>query len=327
MDTSKMNGGTKKADSNKAPRAKKELPPPPALGSPNIPTIEIPIDRIDASEDFNARRMIEIDEDGVSTLDHKRAGTKPKGKLKKTYEGVDDMAASIKERGLLSPVQVRPTKDGRFSLVFGFRRFHAVKELGWKAIPAQVAEMDDKTAYVVNAVENIVRENLTSFDTAMRCVELKKRFDITGTDIARKSNKTKGYINNLIRIVENVSPTILGRWRDGHELATTDNLNKLARLTHAEQLAKWEEWEGKESEDEESEDGEKGEKKAKAARPRATQLAEALTALDGDDVDKDDSWIEGAKAALKWALGKTKALPGVYDPAKPKKADDDEDKE
>lgn len=76
-------------------------------------------------------------------------------------EGLEQLAASIKEHGLLQPILVRP-KDGGFQVACGERRLRATEMAGLKQIPAMVREMDDKTLRLCSIVENVQREDLTS---------------------------------------------------------------------------------------------------------------------------------------------------------------------
>ncbi len=80
---------------------------------------------------------------------------------------IADLAKSIAQQGLLSPITVLPTPDGRFDLVAGQRRFLACKQLGWSEIPAivrDVASSADATA--LSLVENVHRADMNPLDKA-----------------------------------------------------------------------------------------------------------------------------------------------------------------
>jgi ParB family transcriptional regulator, chromosome partitioning protein len=78
-------------------------------------------------------------------------------------EDLADLAASLRENGLLQPIVVRPAPDGggaRWELVAGERRWRAGMRLGWKEIPAVVRDVDDRTLLVLALVENLQRAAL-----------------------------------------------------------------------------------------------------------------------------------------------------------------------
>lgn len=95
-----------------------------------------------------------LDVRGIDQLDNSR-----------TVYGEKDLAdlmANIKEYGLLQPIGVAPTGHGRYEVVFGNRRFTAIKKLGWKTVPTVILDkMDTNDIEAVNLVENLQRENVS----------------------------------------------------------------------------------------------------------------------------------------------------------------------
>lgn len=82
--------------------------------------------------------------------------------------GLRDLANSIRENGLLSPITVKPLTGGIYDLVIGQRRFLACRdELSWDTIPATVRDnLDDTTAVVLSLVENVQRADMAPIDKA-----------------------------------------------------------------------------------------------------------------------------------------------------------------
>jgi len=82
--------------------------------------------------------------------------------------GLRDLANSIRENGLLSPITVKPLTGGIYDLIIGQRRFLACRdELGWDTIPATVREgLDDTAAVVISLVENVQRADMAPIDKA-----------------------------------------------------------------------------------------------------------------------------------------------------------------
>ena len=73
---------------------------------------------------------------------------------------VEELAASIQQKGLLQPILVRPIVEeeegqGYFEIIAGNRRFHACKTLGWNKIACHIIELDDKQAFEVSLIENL----------------------------------------------------------------------------------------------------------------------------------------------------------------------------
>jgi len=80
---------------------------------------------------------------------------------------LDDLANSIKEKGLLSPIIVTANKNGTYSLIAGQRRFLACKKLGWDKIPAIIRETtDDTDAVIISLIENVHRADMNPLDKA-----------------------------------------------------------------------------------------------------------------------------------------------------------------
>ena len=80
---------------------------------------------------------------------------------------IDDLADSIREKGLLNPIIVRPIENGKYSLIAGQRRFLACKKNGWQEIPAIIREiLDDTDATIISLIENIHRADMNPIDKA-----------------------------------------------------------------------------------------------------------------------------------------------------------------
>ena len=110
-------------------------------------------------------------------------------------EKMQETVESIKERGVLVPILVRPTNDGNFEIVSGHRRHHASLLAGKTEIPAIVREMDDDTAILLMVDSNLQREELLPSEKAfaykMKLDAMKRqgqRTDLTSAQIGRKLN-------------------------------------------------------------------------------------------------------------------------------------------
>lgn len=115
-----------------------------------------------------------------------------------------ELAASIRENGLLQPLVVRPsaTTEGRYELVAGERRFRSVQSLGWEDVPVLVREVDDEALLVLALVENLQREQLNPLEEAEGYQSLTERFDMTQEEIARAVGKERSTVANCLRLLK-----------------------------------------------------------------------------------------------------------------------------
>lgn len=117
-------------------------------------------------------------------------------------EMIDELASSIMEKGLLSPIVVRPV-DSFFEVVAGNRRFEACKKLKIKRIPCYISEFNDKEAYEASLVENLQRKTLDPLEEARA---FKKYVDEYGygsaSDLAKKIGKSSTYVSRRIALLK-----------------------------------------------------------------------------------------------------------------------------
>jgi ParB/RepB/Spo0J family partition protein len=101
---------------------------------------------------------------------------------------LDDLAASIREKGLLNPIMLRATASGSYELIAGQRRLLACKKLGMTSIPALVrSHMDDGDAVAISLIENVHRAEMNPLDKARAFATLRDKYT---DDIARVSKET-----------------------------------------------------------------------------------------------------------------------------------------
>lgn len=158
----------------------------------------------------------------------------------KKYDGQEELTASMKAHGLLTPILITPAGKDKYALVAGFMRFEAAKELGWKEILAAVREVD--TTSDLNLIENLDRHNLNSYDLATRVTYLFKK---SGCADIKTFVETKlpgvlsvPYAQQLVRMREKLVPEILAAWSKNPGAFTTNSLNRLSVKTPEEQK-KW----------------------------------------------------------------------------------------
>ncbi len=115
-------------------------------------------------------------------------------------EALNDLAASIKEKGFIQPVLVR-FKNNEYELIAGERRLRAAKKLGYKEIPAIIKEASDLESLELSIIENIQRENLNPVDQAKAYKRLQDEFDMTQEKVADTIGKNRATVANILRLL------------------------------------------------------------------------------------------------------------------------------
>jgi ParB family transcriptional regulator, chromosome partitioning protein len=115
---------------------------------------------------------------------------------------LEELAASIREHGVLQPILVRPVDDGRYQLIAGERRWRASRIAGHATIPALVEEMDDDTAMEISIIENLQREDISPLDEAAMYDRMIRDHGYSIRRLADKLGKDKGYLENRLRLAD-----------------------------------------------------------------------------------------------------------------------------
>ena len=116
-------------------------------------------------------------------------------------ERLQELANSIKEKGVIQPIIVRTVDNENFELIAGERRLRAAKHLGLEEIPAIVRRIPDAEVLEISIIENIQREELNSLEEAKAYKRLAEEFGLTQDSIAQKVGKDKSSVSNLLRIL------------------------------------------------------------------------------------------------------------------------------
>jgi ParB/RepB/Spo0J family partition protein len=263
---------------------------------------------------------------------------------------IDKLAQSIKAQGLIHPPLLircaqlggKYEKEGLpYVLVCGFRRQAAMDinaesiglaqdktEADYRIAPIDWTIQDAITA---NLTENLAREDLTTYELAQQCVQLRDEFKMSAKDIANKVRAhdcetgdkkplSEAHINNLMRCATSLHEEILKAWQEGHPRASLRVLIQLAaEKDETTQLNMWRGVEHpEEAGEEESGEGEdegKGRSRelAPTRRPSAAQLTIMIEAVKAavKAEKRDPEFGKGAVAALRFAAGLAANIPGV----------------
>lgn len=115
-------------------------------------------------------------------------------------EALEELKSSIKEKGILQPILVR-TKNDRFEIVAGERRFRAAQSLGLEEVPVVVKDVSDEEALVLALIENIQREELNVIEEAKAFKRLIDDFHLTQEQVADAVGKNRSTVTNILRLL------------------------------------------------------------------------------------------------------------------------------
>lgn len=141
---------------------------------------------------------------------------------------LEELAASIKLRGVQTPIEVQAMDDGKYLLVFGNRRYAAAEIAGLQHVPCIVtATTTENERRLRNIDENLKRKNLSSFEEARIVAELRK-MGMNNQDIAGQVKFSMQKVSNLGVCMEKLPAPILTEWKNNHPVATDTFLRELA---------------------------------------------------------------------------------------------------
>jgi ParB family transcriptional regulator, chromosome partitioning protein len=154
---------------------------------------------------------------------------------------LNELAESIKEKGVIQPILVRQKGD-EFEIIAGERRYRAVKKLGHTEISAIVKNVEDEDLLEISIIENIQREELNKVEEAKAFQRLATQFGMTHEAIAKKVSKDRATITNSLRLLE-LSGAIHqyiedGRISAGHAKALLPIVNEKRQIRICERIVK-----------------------------------------------------------------------------------------
>ena len=114
---------------------------------------------------------------------------------------LDDLANSIREKGLLQPIVVRPRADGEYEIVAGERRWRASQRAGIHEVPVLIRELNDGEALEIALIENIQRSDLNPLEEARAYGLLLEQFSYTQQQLANSVGKSRSHIANTLRLL------------------------------------------------------------------------------------------------------------------------------
>jgi len=116
-------------------------------------------------------------------------------------EALTELATSIRELGVISPITLRKNDDGTYLIIAGERRFRASKLVGLKSIPAYVKTAADEQVMEMALIENIQREDLNAIEIALTFYRLMEEYKLTQERLSERVGKKRTTIANYLRLL------------------------------------------------------------------------------------------------------------------------------
>jgi ParB family chromosome partitioning protein len=121
-------------------------------------------------------------------------------------EELEELAASIKEHGILQPLLVNEKPDGGYELIAGERRYRAAKIVGLGTVPVVVKKLENQQKLEIALIENIQRQDLNALEEAFAYQRLIEEFGLTQEEVAKKVGKSRSAVANTVRLLDLPGP-------------------------------------------------------------------------------------------------------------------------
>jgi ParB family transcriptional regulator, chromosome partitioning protein len=145
----------------------------------------------------------DIEEKGVTSLlpiaQIKPNPRQPRFRVKE--EGLEDLASSIRDKGLLQPILVRKKENG-YEIIAGERRFRASRIAGLSEVPAVIKDVDDRECLEIALIENVQREDLSPIELATVYTRFVDEFGYTHEALAKKIGIERSSVSNIMRLLK-----------------------------------------------------------------------------------------------------------------------------
>ena len=154
-------------------------------------------------------------------------------------KGLEELAKSIEQNGIIQPILVRSMSDGSYQLIAGERRWRAARMAGLHEVPVTIREMTDEEASVFALIENLQREDLNPVEEAEGLKSLIETYGFTQEEAADKVGKSRTAVTNTLRLLKLPSPVLQmlgdGKISAGHARALLglDEEKEMLRIAEA----------------------------------------------------------------------------------------------
>lgn len=160
------------------------------------------LDALISTESVNAQGSSTIDEIEIALID----ANPDQPRREFDEESLQELADSISEIGIIQPITLRATEDGRYQIIAGERRWRASQLAGLRSIPAYVRTADDENVMEMALIENIQRQDLNSIEIALAYQRLIDRYGLTQEKLSERVGKKRATVANFLRLLRLPAP-------------------------------------------------------------------------------------------------------------------------
>lgn len=153
---------------------------------------------------------------------------------------LNELAASIRVHGIIQPIVLNESDDGKYMIIAGERRWRAAKIAGLKTVPAYIRRFTEKQVKEISIIENLQREDLNPIEAAKAIKQLMEEYKLTQEAVAERIGKSRSVIANTVRLltlpVEVVDLIEMNKLSAGHAkilVALTDPIEQIKIATVA----------------------------------------------------------------------------------------------
>lgn len=114
---------------------------------------------------------------------------------------LDELSQSIKQKGILLPILVRPLSDKEFQIIAGERRWRAAQKAGLNEVPVIIKNFNEVEVLEIGLIENMQRENLSAIEEALGFEKLQKEYSYTQENLSKILSKSRAYVANALRLL------------------------------------------------------------------------------------------------------------------------------
>ena len=114
---------------------------------------------------------------------------------------LDELSQSIKQKGILLPILVRPLNDKEFQIIAGERRWRAAQKAGLNEVPVIIKNFNEGEVLEIGLIENMQRENLSAIEEALGFEKLQKEYNYTQENLSKILSKSRAYVANALRLL------------------------------------------------------------------------------------------------------------------------------
>tara|TARA_B100001059_G_C17807005_1_gene569821 strand:+ start:650 stop:1516 length:867 start_codon:yes stop_codon:yes gene_type:complete len=114
---------------------------------------------------------------------------------------LDELSQSIKQKGILLPILVRPLNNKEFQIIAGERRWRAAQKAGLNEVPVIIKNFNEIEVLEIGLIENMQRENLSAIEEALGFEKLQKEYNYTQENLSKILSKSRAYVANALRLL------------------------------------------------------------------------------------------------------------------------------